>query len=237
MKTLVQALAVIVLIAAPAQADFYSPGTPNGWDFNHAMTETSLGSGIWEYSWSGQTPGNRETFDILSQGGNWDSKVHPSGNQWAYSDGTGAGKLTLDTNTYNDGWLPDTNRVKVAYEPNTAWVAAGNFQSQVGGGDWDNANGATLMSNMGGGLFKFEATLSPGAYSWKPVVSGSWDSISTNSRNINTNNVDFITDASNNHVALWVDVLNGTVKTVITPEPATLMLIGFGAVALIRRRR
>ncbi|HPF39984.1 MAG TPA: PEP-CTERM sorting domain-containing protein [Phycisphaerae bacterium] len=237
MKTFVKALAIVVLIAAPAHADFFSPGTPNGWDFNLAMTETFAGSGIWEYSWTGQAANNFETFDILSEGGNWDSKVHPAGNQWAVSDGSGAGTISLDTNTYADGWLPDTNRVKVAAEPNTAWVAAGNFQPQLGAGDWDNASAITAMSDQGGGIFLFEATLVPGNYSWKPVVSGSWDSISTNSRNVNTNNIDFSTDAVNNHVEMWVDVLNGTVKTVVTPEPATLALLGFGALALIRRRR
>lgn len=237
MKTLLSALAVVVLIAAPAHADFFSPGTPNGWDFNVGMTETFAGSGIWEYSWTGQAANNRELFDILSEGGNWDSKVHPAGNQWAYSDGSGAGTLILDTNTYNDGWLPDTNRVKVTNEPNTNWTAAGSFQSQVAGGDWDNTNAATAMTDQGGGIFKFEATLAPGDYAWKPVVTGSWDSISTNSRNVNSDNINFTTDATNNHVEMWVDVLNGTVKTVITPEPATLALLGFGALALIRRRR
>ncbi|MCB9853616.1 MAG: PEP-CTERM sorting domain-containing protein [Phycisphaerales bacterium] len=237
MKTFVKALAIVMLIAAPAHADFWCPGTTNGWDVNgNAMTETFGGSGIWDYSWTG-TPNNRELFDIISLPGNWDSKVHPAGNQWAYGDGTGSNTLTLDTNTYADGWLPDTNRVKVAFEPNTSWTATGSFQSQVGGSDWDNGNINTPMADQGGGIFKFEATLAPGNYAWKPVVTGSWDSISTNSRNVNTNNIDFTTDAVNNHVEMWVDVLNGTVKTVITPEPATMALLGFGALALIRRRR
>ena len=164
MKTLVKALAIVCMAAVPAQASFFSPGTPNGWDFNQPMTETSLGSGIWEYSWAGRPANGRETFDILSVAGNWDSKVHPAGNQWAYSNGGGSGKIILDENTYNDGWLPASNRVKVEFEPNANWTAAGSFQSQVGGGDWDNANGATAMTNMGGGIFKFEATLSPGTY-------------------------------------------------------------------------
>lgn len=240
MKTFVKALAIVALCAAPAHADFFSPGGFNGWDGAAPMVETFGGSGIWEYSYTGATANAREQFVLLDTANDYSdgSKVYLAGDQWLHSDANGDNLITLDTNTYADGWEPTTNRVSVAYESETNWVATGNFQIAAGNGsDWDNASAVTAMTDQGGGLFKYEGALAPGTYDWKAVRSGSWDAIGSDSRNVNAGNVNFTTDAVNNYVELWVNVLDGTVRSVVTPEPATMALLGFGALALIRRRR
>lgn len=235
MKRLV-ALAAVLLVAAPALADFASPGEPNSWDFNTLMTD--MGGGIWQYSWTGFTDTTPPTtlFDVLSVPGDWDSKVHPAGNQWVHQDLSDGNTLTLDTNTYADGWYPDTNRIGVDYEDATSWVAVGDFQDEVGGADWDNASAITAMSAMGGGIYMYEATLPPGTYQYKATVSGTWDAIGLSSRNVNSDNYGFDVTAENPTARMWVDVYDGTVKVDVVPEPATLALLGLGGLALLRRR-
>ena len=223
-------------LAMPSMAQFYSPGDPNGFDPNTPMTETFGGSGIWEYTWTG-TPNDATLFDILSVAGDWNSKVHSAGNQWVTPDGNGGNTLSLDNNTYADGWFPVQNRVGVASELDTSWTAVGDWQNQVGGGDWDFANPNTLMSDLGGGIFGFTATLNPGTYQYKAVTTGTWDAIGGNSRNVNADNFAFTT--AGEPVEMLVNVLDGTVQVNLIPEPATLGLVGGGSLLLLlfRRRR
>jgi hypothetical protein len=235
LKLAVSGLAMFAM-AVPSMGQFYSPGTPNGWDPNTPMTETFGGSGIWEYSWS-STTSSPELFDILSVAGDWGSKVHGSGNQWVTPDGSGGNTISLDVNAYGDGWYPINNRVGVATELATSWTAVGDWQNQVGGGDWDNANANTLMSDLGGGIFGFTATLSPGNYQYKAVKTGTWDAIGGNSRNVNADNFGFTSIGQ--PVQMLVNVLDGTVQVSIIPEPASLALVGGSAMLLLllRRRR
>jgi hypothetical protein len=226
----------VLLLTLSARGDFFSPGIPNGWDFNTPMTETFGGSGIWEYTWTG-TLDNPTTFDILSEAGNWDSKVHPAGNQWVTPDGSGGNTLILDTNAVGDGWFPDVNRVKVVSESVTTWTAVGDWQNQIGGGDWDNANVNTAMGDLGGGIFGFTATLAPGTYQYKATKTGSWDAIGIDSRNVNSGNLEFTTTASLNQAEMLVNVFDGTVRVNVIPEPATLGLLVGGSLLMMAFRR
>ena len=238
MKQFVTILAGLALVATPAMADFFIPGNFNGWDNTTPMTETSAGSGIWTYDVPTQSAGDGLLMDILSESGNWDSKVYGSGNQWAVADAAGTNTITLDANVYADGWYPVENRVGVAYEANTSWTAVGNWQHLIaGGGDWTNNHPGTLMTDQGGGIYLYETNLLPaGGYEYKAVVTGSWDSIGGNSRNVNSDNFGFTVDNDFDTVKFYVDVLAGTLKVDVVPEPASLSLLALGALALIRRR-
>lgn len=233
MKKILAMMPILGLLTASASADFFSPGEPNGWDNTTPMTD--VGGGIWEYTWTGFVD-DVTVFDILSEAGNWDSKVHSAGNQWVTPDASDGNTLSLDTNFYDDGWFPQENRVGVASESIMDWTAVGDWQNQVGGGDWDNANPSTAMADMGGGIFSIVAELAPGTYQYKAVHTGTWDAIGGNSRNVNADNFSFTTDAVNNVAEMYVNVLDGTVKVVLTPAPSSLALFGLAGLMVSRRR-
>lgn len=225
---------IALLCTSPVMGDFFSPGTPNGFDFTTPMTD--MGGGIWEYSWTG-TSDDPTLFDILSESGNWDSKVHPAGNQWVTPDLNGGNTLTLDTNTYGDGWFPEVNRVYVASESRLNWTAVGDWQNQFGGGDWDNANANTAMSDEGGGIYSLTGTLTPGDYAYKAVSTGTWDAIGLSSRNVNSDNLNFSVPDGTTSTSFFVDIFNGTVRVENIPEPATLGLMGLPLLPLVTMLR
>ena len=201
--------------------ELYAPGEPNGWDNTTSMPETGGDTNIFAYSYDpnfvdSEDPNSHTRFDILRISGDWDSKIHGSGNQWFSKPHVPQMiTITLDANTYDDGWLPVENRVGVSWEdPNKTWTAVGSFQSEAaGGGDWDNAHPGTLMTARGGGIYTYDTELLPaGTYEWKAVVTGSWDSIGGNSRNVNSDNSSFTVDNDFDPVTLYVNVLQGTLK-------------------------
>lgn len=212
----------------------YVAGSMDGWGGpnSYPMTETSAGSDIWMTTISGLTPNSRHEWKVTD--GTWDASV-PGANSWLFADGNGDITISYDGNTYSDGWSADVDRLGLSTDPGV-WTAVGDWQSQVAGGDWDNANPGTAMVSLGGGIYEFSTTLSPGSYLWKAVVSGSWDSISWDSRSVGTADWAFTTDAVNDTVIFRVDSLTGVAQTVV-PEPTTFALAGLGLAALLTARR
>ena len=211
-------------------------GDFQGWNpGSNPMTETFLGSDIWTSTFTGLTPGSRHEWKVTD--GTFGSTV-PGPNSWFFADAAGNITMTYDGNTYGDGWSSTTDRLGLSTAP-ASWTAVGDWQSQVGGGNWDNGNASTLMTSLGGGIFQFTATLTPGSYSGKTVVSGSWDSISVDSRSVNTANWNFVTDAVNNTVTFRVDGFKGVSQVLVTPvpEPSILALGSVGLVGLLVARR
>lgn len=230
---IIAAIAAAVAIASPAMAGFSITGDFEGWTGTGvAMTETFLGSGIWQVTLD---PGaGRHEFKVTD--GSW-ANSWPGPNSWLQNGAGGNVNFSFNTNIVSDGWLTDVNRIGLSVDPG-AWTAVGDWQSQVGGGNWDNANPNTVMTSLGGGIYKFSATLAPGTYAWKVVNSGSWDSISTDARSIATANASFTTTLGTPTAEMYVDALNGTVKVNLIPEPSTFALLGFGLIgALVLRRR
>lgn len=209
--------------------------TPGQWDPGaDPMAETSPGSGIFQRAYAGLTPDTRYEFKITD--GTW-TNSYPGPNSWFYSDAAGNITLTYDTNTYDDGWLAATERLGVSSAP-TTWTAAGNFQSEVGGSDWTNDDPVTTMIPQGNGIYTFDAHTGPGTFEWKAVETGSWDSISLDSRNVATANFPF-TVGENEFARLSVDALAGTARVdlIAIPEPASVALLGLGALGVLGRRR
>ena len=210
--------------------DFDGWAAPNSF----TMTETFLGSDVWTASFAGLAAGSRHEFKVTD--GTWGLTVPGGNNSWGFADGAGNLTLSYDGNTYADGWSNAVDRIGTSTDP-AAWTAVGDWQNQVGGGDWDNANVNTVMAPQGGSIYSLTAVLAPGSYNWKAVVSGSWDSISFDERSVNTANWGFTTDVINDTVTFSVDALTGTARIDVVPEPATLGLVLFGLTAMVIRGR
>jgi len=204
----------------PAIENPHVAGSLQGWDpTSDPMTETEPGSGIWERAYTGLDPLARHEFKITN-GLGWDDPGHesfPESNSWLFTDAVGDITITYDANLYLDGWAPNINRLGLSADPGT-WTAAGSFQSEVGGNDWDNASPVTQMLPQGGGIYLYEATGIPTeTYSWKAVITGSWDSISWDGRSINTGDMQFVIGSTADTMRLYVDALAGRVKVEIEP--------------------
>lgn len=179
-------------------------GTMNGWNTTaNPMTETPPGSHIWTVTFSGLAPGNREEFKITD--GTWNNSI-PGANSWCYSNGSGEVTITYDSTVYADGWSPAWDRIRVSVDPG-AWTAAGDWQG------WDNANPLTAMVPQGGGIYMYEGTgLDAGTHYWKAVMTGSWDSVSSDGRSVYTADMAFTIGGPADSFRLWVDALVGRVR-------------------------
>jgi pullulanase len=206
------ALASSALAAPPPP--YYVAGDFNGWNAaGNLMTETSAGSGIWQVSLN--MSAGRHEFKITEGDWGWN---YPGPNSWLYADSLGNISITYDANTYADGWSPTSQRIGESVDPGT-WTAAGSFQG------WNNAAGN--MTPLGGGIYEYTVT-TPGSYTWKAVVTGTWDSISWDNRSVATSDWNF-TVADEKQAHLYVNALAGTAMVEIVPEPSTLALLGLAA--------
>lgn len=210
-------------------AGWHLAGDFNGWDPNGPlMVETGAGSGIFQATLTGLGAGTRQEFKITD--GTWNVNWPPS-NSWYVADGAGEVTVNYDTNVYADGWTNSTQRVYVSNDV-TSWTAVGDWQG------WNNANAATAMSDIGGGIYKTSVTgVGPGTYEFKAVRTGSWDAIGADARAINASTLFFTLDATNTTAELFVNTANGTIKATPVPEPATMALLAMGVAAAARRRK
>jgi len=228
MRKLLVGMLAIAAMATQAQAQWWYRGEANGWGVT-AMTDNADGT----YSTSITGAANGFTaWKVSASGdpGNWDTAFPMSADSWGYYDGTGSLSITFDTNNNADGWTPATNRQKINYEPGNQWQAVGDFNG------WSNNDSNWYMSPLGGGVYSVTGTIAaPGNHFWKAIEAGSWNAIGNDGRTLNADNIPFSTSLPNEQVIFQVDVLRGVTRVI--PEPASMALLGLGAVALMRRSR
>lgn len=220
------ALVILALLGlvVPVHAAYYVAGDFNGWNAaGNLMTDNM--DGTHTVSLSGIGAGRHE-FKVTQGDWSWN---YPGPNSWLFADASGNVTITFNTNTVSDGWSPAQYRLGLNTDPGS-WTVAGSFQG------WWNANPATAMTAQGGGIYMLSQALTAGEYWFKPVVTGSWDSISEDGRNTNTNNM-YLNLASDSVVNIYVDSFDGVVRTEIVPEPATMTLLALGALAALGRKK
>jgi glycosidase len=203
----------------PPPPPWYARGDFNGWGTDDPMFDdgthgdATAGDGVYTALVTVATAGRYE-FKIASE--DWSDSYPASGNSWLETAADGATvAVTFDTGFHSDGWLPETNVIGVSAET-TAWTAVGDWQG------WDNANPATAMSDLGGGLYQFTTSIaSPGSYQYKAVKTGSWDAIGADGRGVNAGTAAFETTGADQNVSFSVDALAGRVRAEVEPLPPT----------------
>ncbi len=219
---------LMCVMAAAVQADLvtqpYVAGEFNSWN---ATTNpmVDMGGGIWEYTITGLAPDQWQQFKVAGE--NWDGDV-PAANSWYNADSAGEVTITFNTNVVSDGWVREQFRIGVSTEPGS-WSLVGDFNG------WNNNDAAQLMTSLGGGIYAITNTWGPGVYNFKPTWTGTWNAIGTDGRSVDAWNY-WLDLASESEVTVYVDAFANVMKVDVVPEPATMVLLGLGAL-LIRRKK
>lgn len=235
------AMLVVCCITATSWAALGVPGnfqteagTGTDWTPATAPAMTDLTGGLFELTLSGLTTSSRYEFKILDDGGippfDWNTSTEVpnngggSPNSWFAPTAGGDITFQVDRNTYNDGFLPATDRIVASTDddPNVfvGYYATGNWETEAGGTtDFSGGDPLFQMTNAGGNLWSVDVTISvPGSYAFKATADGG-DPLSsflyqwgTNGRLVDSANFAFTTVAVDQEVTFMLDLDKGAIS-------------------------
>jgi glycosidase len=211
-------LSAFALFPPSPEPVWFVRGDFNGWGTEDPMVDDGSGGdaapndGIFTANVSIASV-DRYEFKIAAE--DWSTSYPGSGNSWLETSTDGQTlTVTFDTNSYSDGWLPETNVIGVSTEPG-AWTAVGDWQG------WDNASSSTAMAPLGDGAYQLTTSIpAPGAYQYKAVKTGSWDAIGSDGRSVNAATASFETTTAGQNVTFRVDAYAGRVSVEVEQGPA-----------------
>jgi hypothetical protein len=223
-KAFLVAFAAAAMIASQADAQWYVRGEFNGWS-NSANPMTDLGGGHYTYTASGLTPGQATEFKITVN--DW-SENYPGSNSRTMANASGEIVFHFYQGAQSDGWEPSGySRVGYADHEQFDWEVIGSMNGWAGG--WN----LTDLGQVHQGDFPLTGGTT---YDFKYRRQGDWGfSIGDNFGN-SAANIQY-TAAVDGVYRFQLDLEGGRHRVSLVPEPASLSLLGLGALALIRRRR
>jgi glycosidase len=212
-------LAVSTHYPASPPPSWYVRGDFNGWGTSDPMYDDGThGDAVaWDGILTAQVAiATAGRYPFKAASADWSTSYPTSGDSWLETTVDGeVVTITFDTNTYSDGWLPETNIIGVSTEPG-AWTAVGEWQG------WDNANPATAMTALGDGIYELVTTVaSIGTHQYKAVKTGSdtWDAVGSDGRGVNAGTASFETTVACQNVTFTVDALAGRIQVMVEEPP------------------
>ncbi|MFB3895273.1 MAG: choice-of-anchor X domain-containing protein [bacterium] len=229
-------LIILVALVIPSQAAWQACGSMQGWnnsdsnwdlydDGSHG--DVSGGDNIYSFSTTIATAGNYEWKVVTT--GSW-SGTYPSGSNSWFQTTTDNQAITFyfDRNSTADGFLPAQNIVYTSDQPAKTgfYVAVGDWQSLVGGSNWDPANLSTQMfddathgdGTTGDGIYTLNIPISaPGTYQYKVALDTAWThqiggAGGDQGFNTNANVTLFAVLVANDTVKFEVNTIKGRIK-------------------------
>ena len=223
MRSLLLAAAGLALSASALAQPYYVRGDFNGWS-NNTTPMNDMGGGMYSSTITGLTTG--QGYEFKATVDDWSYNA-PGSN--AKTVGDSGGNLTVNffpNNSWADGWEPSAKpRLGYADPGLYGWELMGSVNG------WSAPFGS--LSPAGGGLYSGIVALPAGTYAFKFRRVGDWGY---------TVGDDFGNSAADNSVTgggsvlFELDLPNGRWRTTAVPEPASLVLMALGGVALLRRR-
>ena len=197
-----------------ADVDWCVAGVMNGWDntsdpmYDDGTNGDLLANdGVYSLAFTVAEAGYYQWKAV--ECGNW-GLAYPSANSWFTTSAADQTVIfTLDTNDYSSNagmvLLPASNIANVTGDTlPTSFTAVGDFQG------WNNADPATLMTDMGNGFYRLVYNVaSPSSYIGKAVITGTWNGFGADGRSTDAANINFITTEANQDVVFLLDTYTG----------------------------
>ena len=237
-KNLLLGVATLSFLAvgSQVQAQYYVAGAFQGWDPGNATYQmTDMGGGHYQYIMTGQTAGSVQEFKITS--GGWADPNYPSSNVTGIVGTNGEMQIDFwDNDSWADGWLPaDQRRIGYTSDATASWSIIG--QSGFGFGDWGTGTDGPSLTHQGNQVYSAIIDITnTGDAEFKFRQTGTWDGYQFSWDGGKDGNIMY-NFANTGLYEFTIDTANGRYDVEVVPEPATMTLLGLGALAALRRKK